>query len=57
MPETPKTSVQKVFGFLSNGFILLLFGSLITSVFVPWFQRGYEQYISGTDLFLLRTTF
>ena len=50
MPETPKTSVQKVFGFLSNGFILLLVGSLITSVFVPWFQRGYERRVQRSTL-------
>jgi hypothetical protein len=50
VPETPKTSVQKVFGFLSNGFILLLVGSLITSVFVPWFQRGYERRVQRSTL-------
>ena len=50
MPETPKTSVQKVFGFLSNGFILLLFGSLITSFIVPGFQRGYERRVQRSTL-------
>lgn len=39
----PKALADKVFGFLSNGFVLLLVGSLITSYLVPEFQRAYES--------------
>ncbi len=43
-PQTPpKTIIEKFLGFLSNGFILLIVGSLITSVLVPEFQRSYDQ--------------
>ncbi len=38
----PKPTVDKILGFLSNGFILLLLGSIITSGLVPIFQRQHE---------------
>lgn len=41
--EKPKTLSEKVLGYLSNGFVLLLVGSLITSYLVPQFQRAYEN--------------
>jgi len=41
--EKSKTVVENVLGYLSNGFVLLLVGSLITAVLVPWFQRTYES--------------
>jgi len=37
-----KGAVEKVLSYLSNGFVLLLAGSLITSGLVPYFQRAYE---------------
>lgn len=42
-PEVPKTRLAKALTYLSNGFVLLLVGSLITSVLVPNFQRRYES--------------
>jgi len=42
-PQPPKPGYQRVLGVLSNGFVLLLFGSLITSVLVPHYQRLYED--------------
>lgn len=42
-PETPKNRFALLLTYLSNGFVLLLVGSLITSVFVPNFQRRYES--------------
>ncbi len=41
--EKPKHSLDKVLGYLSNGFVLLLLGTLITSALVPHFQRQYEK--------------
>jgi len=41
--EKPKTLAEKVLAYLSNGFVLLLIGSLITSYLVPQFQRAYED--------------
>lgn len=41
-PETPKGRFALLLTYLSNGFVLLLVGSLITSVLVPNFQRRYE---------------
>jgi hypothetical protein len=40
--EAPKSVLARVLGYLSNGFVLLLVGSLITSILVPNFQRRYE---------------
>ena len=40
--ESPKKPAEKVLAYLSNGFVLLLLGSLITSFLVPQFQRAYE---------------
>jgi hypothetical protein len=39
----PKSRVEKALGILGNGFVLLVIGSLITSVLVPRFQRDYES--------------
>lgn len=41
--EPPKTRLAQALAYLSNGFVLLLVGSLITSVLVPDFQRRYES--------------
>ena len=41
--EIPKSSLEKFLGYLNNGFVLLLIGSLITSLLVPRFQRQYEN--------------
>ncbi len=41
--EKPKNVSEKVLAYLSNGFVLLLLGSLITSYLVPQFQRAYED--------------
>lgn len=41
--EPPKTRLARALAYLSNGFVLLLVGSLITSVLVPDFQRRYEN--------------
>lgn len=41
--EPPKTRLAQALAYLSNGFVLLLVGSLITSVLVPDFQRRYEN--------------
>lgn len=38
-----ESGIEKVLGYLSNGFVLLLVGALITSVLVPGFQRSYEN--------------
>jgi hypothetical protein len=42
-PEKPKRRLDQVLGYLNNGFVLLLLGSLITSALVPHFQREYER--------------
>lgn len=42
-PEAPKSGLTKILGYLSNGFVLLIVGSLITSVLVPHFQKRYEH--------------
>ena len=41
--EKNKSKIEMVFAYLSNGFVLLLIGSLIGSVLVPHFQRIYES--------------
>jgi hypothetical protein len=41
--DPPKTPLNQTLAYLSNGFVLLLVGSLITSVLVPSFQRRYEN--------------
>jgi hypothetical protein len=41
--ERPKTWFDIVLGYLSNGFFLLVIGSLITSVLVPQFQQWSER--------------
>ena len=40
--EKPKSRLDAALARLSNGFVLLLLGTLITSVLVPHFQREYE---------------
>jgi len=40
--EKSKSVIEQVLAYLSNGFVLLLIGSLITSWLVPHFQRQYE---------------
>lgn len=40
--EKPKSVIEQILAYLSNGFVLLLIGSLITSWLVPHFQRQYE---------------
>ncbi|MBI3369949.1 MAG: hypothetical protein HY021_16285 [Burkholderiales bacterium] len=49
-PELPKTPLARLLGYLSNGFVLLLVGSLITSVLVPYFQRNYDSRTKQTAL-------
>ncbi len=49
-PEKPKTRLDTVLGYLSNGFFLLVIGSLITSVLVPQFQREYESRANRSKL-------
>jgi hypothetical protein len=39
----PKSRIETLLGLLSNGFVLLLIGSLLTSVIVPNFQKSIEQ--------------
>lgn len=41
-PAPPKPWPERVLGMLSNGFVLLVIGSAITSFLVPQFQRSYE---------------
>lgn len=41
--EEPKSKIEKFFSYVSNGFILLIIGSLITSFLVPRYQREYEN--------------
>jgi len=41
-PAKPRSRGEKLLAYLSNGFVLLLLGSLITSGLVPRFQRQYE---------------
>lgn len=40
--EKSKSVIEQILAYLSNGFVLLLIGSLITSWLVPHFQRQYE---------------
>ncbi len=48
--EPPRSRLAKILGTLSNGFVLLLLGSLITSFLVPNFQRRYESRRQQTAL-------
>ena len=41
-PTSDKPWPERILGMLSNGFVLLLIGSAITSFLVPQFQRAYE---------------
>ena len=41
--DKPKHFLDKALGYLSNGFVLLVLGALITSALVPHFQREYER--------------
>jgi hypothetical protein len=47
---TQESRVGRVLGWLSNGFVLLIFGSLITYLLVPLFQRQYESRLARTEL-------
>jgi hypothetical protein len=49
-PPQPASSVEKLLSYLSNGFVLLLVGSLITSILVPRFQQRYEKKTQKTAL-------
>jgi hypothetical protein len=42
-PSPSRSPVDRVLGYFSNGFVLLIIGSLITSGLVPYFQRAYES--------------
>jgi hypothetical protein len=43
-PPTPRRNfLDRLLAYLSHGFVLLLAGSLITSLLVPRFQRTFEQ--------------
>jgi hypothetical protein len=48
--ERPKTALDWALSYLSNGFVILLIGSLITSWLVPRFQRAYEARARRTNL-------
>lgn len=50
LPEPTKTGLAAVFGYLSNGFVLLIFGSIITSILVPQFQQRNEQRVQQSKL-------
>lgn len=41
--EGPRPLAERVLAYLSNGFVLLLFGALISSVLVPIFQQNLER--------------
>jgi hypothetical protein len=41
--EKPKSGFDRALAYLSNGFVLLLVGALITSFLVPHFQRNYDN--------------
>lgn len=49
-PEKPKTGLDWLLGYLSNGFFLLVVGSLITYFIVPQFQREYESRANRSTL-------
>ena len=42
-PDKPKSLIDKLLAYLSNGFVLLIVGALISSVMVPQFQRAYDD--------------
>ena len=48
--EPPKTALTAILGYLSNGFVLLVIGSIITSFLVPHFQKKYEHRTQQTAL-------
>ncbi len=50
LSEKTKSTCGKILGYLSNGFVLLLIGSLITSVLVPRFQRQHESRLQKANL-------
>lgn len=41
--DPPRSRIAQFLSYLNNGFVMLLVGSLITSVLVPSFQRQYEN--------------
>jgi hypothetical protein len=42
-PTQPRNFLERLLSYLSNGFVLLLIGSFITSLLVPRFQQDYEE--------------
>ncbi len=50
LDKQPTGYFDKFLKFMSSGFILLLIGSLITSILVPKFQRKYERNKQRTAL-------
>ena len=42
-PQKQSAPLDRALTFMSNGFVLLLVGSIITSFLVPRFQRAYED--------------
>jgi hypothetical protein len=48
--EARSGALERTLGYLSNGFVLLLLGSLITVGLVPHFQRAYETRIQRANL-------
>jgi hypothetical protein len=55
-PPTPRLNrLDRLLSYLSHGFVLLLAGSLITSLRVPRFQRVFEQ--KNKELLLMQECF
>jgi hypothetical protein len=48
--DKAKGALERTLGYLSNGFVLLLLGSLITVGLVPHFQRAYEARTQRANL-------
>jgi hypothetical protein len=48
--EVPKSALDKALSYLSNGFVLLVIGSLVTTGLVPRFQRAYEARVRRANL-------
>lgn len=49
-PGPEKTTLDKLLGYLSNGFVLLILGSVITSLLVPHFQKRSEKRLQQVAL-------
>jgi len=48
--DKPRPVLDRLLGYLSNGFVLLLMGSLLTSVLVPQFQRRQQAHEAQAKL-------